>query len=358
MPACDIIIPIWNQPIRTARCLDSVRATTRDYRLILIDNGSDAPTRALLDRVAQADPARVTILRNAENLGFIKAVNQGLRASTAPYLCLLNNDTVTTPGWLEEMLRVTEQDPAIGLVNPSSNTLGCPPPSATPDAILAHAATLNDCRGQTREMSLTVGFCLLIRRAVLDEVGWLDERYGMGNYEDADLSLRALEAGYRCVQAVGAYVYHEEKVSFKLQPRWETAYRANQRMFHQRWGRTLRILWEYHRPAPLPGDYEPAMTRLLRRGHWLWYSADARVVPERVRRFTTAGPVAAGPAWRRQALWYVLKRRKKPVHLVVAHDPWLARWLRRLRPLHAATVLYQPTVKELEDQCQRLSRCP
>ncbi|MBI4227231.1 MAG: glycosyltransferase family 2 protein [Candidatus Omnitrophica bacterium] len=356
--ACDIIIPIWNQPARTRRCLESVRATTQDYRLLLIDNGSEAPTRQLLDDAARADPERMQLIRNAENLGFIKAVNQGLRASAAPYVCLLNNDTVTTPGWLEEMLRVMRQDPSIGLVNPNSNTLGCAPAAATPDGIRACAASLAPARGTTREMAMTVGFCLLIRRSVLNAVGLLDERYGMGNFEDADLSLRAVAAGYRCVQALGAYVYHEEKVSFKQQPRWEAAFRDNQRLFHQRWGRPLRILWEFHQPGPLPAIDAGLFVQLLRQGHWLWYSAGRGALPEEVTRFTTAGPIAAGARWRWRCLWYVLKRRKKPVHLVASHDVALTRWLRWLRPFHAAAVLWRPTAQELEAQCRRLSHCP
>lgn len=364
--ACEIIIPIWNQPVLTRRCLDSVRATTQDYRLILVDNGSEAPTRQLLDETAQADPHRVQIIRNAENLGFIKAVNQGLRASTAPSVCLLNNDTVTTPGWLKEMIRVTEQDPAIGLVNPSSNTLGYRPAQPTPDGILAYAETLAASRGQTREIAMAVGFCLLIKRAVVEAIGLLDERYGMGNFEDADFSLRAQAAGYRSVQAVGAYVYHEEKASFKHQAGWQTAFQANQRLFAQEWGRALRIVWEHHAPAPsLEPAWTQAVVRLLRRGHQFWISgaahesdtASGTVTPE-ILGYTSVSPLTTGRRWRWACLWYVMKRRKKPVDLVICHDRSLARWLHRLRPWHRATILARPTPEELEAACHRLSHSP
>lgn len=345
--ACDIIIPIWNQPALTRRCLDSLRGSTEDYRLLLIDNGSQAPTRELLEAAARMDPARVTVLRNADNLGFIKAVNQGMRASRAPYVCLLNNDTVVTPGWLPEMLAVADSDAAIGLVNPSSNTLGYCPAAATPEAILAYAASLAGSHGRTREMSMAVGFCLLIKRAVLDAVGLFDEGYGMGNFEDADFSLKAQAAGWRAVQAVGAYVYHEEKASFKRQAGWEEAFRTNQRAFHRRWGRSLRILWTARAPAP---DLTPTVIQLLRQGHQFWIRAEDGALAEEVRRYTSVSRLAANP------LWYVLKRRKKPVDLVISDDARLCCWLRWTRPLHRAAVLARPTPADVETACRSLSR--
>jgi len=358
-PVCDIIIPIWNQPALTQRCLESVAtATTTPYRLILIDNGSEVPTRELLAATARHDSNRVTVIRNEENLGFIKAVNQGVRASSAPAVCLLNNDTVVTPGWLETMLRVAEQDPAIGLVNPSSNTLGYRPPSATVEAIGAYAQQVVAPLGQqTRELATAIGFCLLITRAVLDTIGLFDERYGMGNFEDADFSKRAVHAGYRCVQALGAYVYHEEKASFKLRPGWEDGFRVNRELFEQRWGRPLRILWEAHDSDPtMAAAWTPIFLRLAREGHWLWYSAPDGLVPAAVRRYTNVQALEETNRWRLENLWFVLKRRKKPIDLVVAQDETLARWLALARPGHRAVLLRRPAPTEVEYQCQRLSR--
>jgi len=354
--ACDIIIPIWNQPGLTQRCLESVAAATEGYRLILVDNGSEAETRHLLEAAARRDPDRMQIIRNAENLGFIKAVNQGLRASRAPYICLLNNDTVVTPGWLTEMTAVAAHDAGIGLINPSSNTLGYTPDTPTPDGILAYAAALAASRGHTREIAMGVGFCLLIKRAVVDAVGLLDERYGMGNFEDADFSLRAQAAGWRCVQAVGAYVYHEEKASFKHQAGWQTAFQANQRLFAQQWGRALRIVWEHHDAGAAPGPtWTQAMVRLLRQGHQLWICAEHGTVAPEIHRYTSVSPLAAGPRWRPALLWYVLRRRRKPVDLVICHDRPLAQWLQWLRPWHRAAIVSRPTPEALEAACRRLS---
>lgn len=383
MSRCDIIIPIWNQPAFTRRCLESVAAATRaPYRLLLIDNGSEQETRGLLDDAARRDPERVQVLRNAENLGFIKAVNQGIRASTAPYVCLLNNDTVVMPGWLEEMVRVAESDPAIGLVNPQSTTFGSVPAQRTLDGIRAHAEAVARERGQTRELATAIGFCLVITRRLLETIGLFDEQYGMGNFEDADFTKRGLAAGFRAVLALGAYVYHEEKASFKHQRGWEAAFRANQQMFYRQWGRPLRIIWDA--PSDVAAEYwTPTLTRLMQAGHWVAYNPEDRAVAPEIRHHNMAGPLPPGRhwphhlvsalravfrmpplaanqvvEWRRACVWYILKRRKKPVDLVVTHDPGLARTLRWLAACHRATVLLRPTPDEVEQQCRRLSRCP
>src|SRR3990167_9235110 len=120
---CDIIIPVWNQLEFTKNCIDSISKNTRDFRLIIIDNASDSQTRDFLGALKdRGDP--ILLVRNEQNLGFVKAANQGMRLSDAPYICLLNNDTLVTAGWLEEMVSILEKNPNIGLLNPSSNTLG------------------------------------------------------------------------------------------------------------------------------------------------------------------------------------------------------------------------------------------
>ena len=100
---CDIIIPVWNQLTFTKDCLDSIFKNTVgvDYRIIIIDNASDDKTRDYLNGLKEARPNGITLIRNEKNLGFIKAVNQVIAASNAHYICLLNNDTLVTKGWLK-----------------------------------------------------------------------------------------------------------------------------------------------------------------------------------------------------------------------------------------------------------------
>ena len=122
---CDIIVLVWNQPALTRRCVESVLAHTRTpARLLLVDNGSDAPTQAYLASVASHGSVQVQTLRNDTNEGFARGMNRGLRASGAPWVCLLNNDTIVTPGWLTELPRATPAAASGSSEKPRMETAG------------------------------------------------------------------------------------------------------------------------------------------------------------------------------------------------------------------------------------------
>jgi len=111
----------------------------------------------------------------------------------------MNNDVVVTPGWLERMIAVAKSSPRIGIVGPMSNHISGPqqvPPVQYNEATLAGledfaAAFARAHAGQSQHVWRVVGFCMLIKRTVIDKIGGLDERYGLGNFEDDDFSLRA-----------------------------------------------------------------------------------------------------------------------------------------------------------------------
>ena len=346
---CDIVIPVWNQPEKTQRCLESILKQTREpVRLVLIDNGSQPPTRKLLEAFHQESAVPVHLIRNETNLGFIRATNQGIRACQGPWVCLLNNDTLVTAGWLTEMLKAATSDPRIGLVNPTSNSLGF----RTQAPIEEYAESLKSLTGQATDLSTALGFCLLARKSMFDEVGLLDEGFGMGNFEDDDLSRRVQAAGYRCVRACAAYVYHEEKTSFRHLPRSEKAFRENRQRFEQRWGRPLRILWALAGPVP-----KETALQLNAQGHWLCFVAAPETVPAEIsNRAQVTFLRTRGPAWRLPAALRLLLKRKKPFHLVISADPVWSRWVRRLRWLHRAEILDAPTEPEILERCRQLAR--
>ena len=229
---CDIIIPVWNQPGWTRRCLEAlVTGTDFPYRLILIDNGSEVETRTLLTDFCDRLGAQALLIRNGENVGFVKAVNQGLARSSGKYIVILNNDTLAYPGWLSEMIAVAESEPDIGLVNPASNNFKISPEEARhwngpPYSGLAKA----------------VGFCLLMKREILEEVGFLDEDYGVGFYEDTDLSRRVQRAGYRCVMSRRAYVHHEIGRTFNVRRDTGELMARARTIFCQKWGSPVKVM--------------------------------------------------------------------------------------------------------------------
>jgi len=145
---CDIIIPVHDRLELTKACVESIELTTRSpYRLILIDNGSLEETARYLEAYASCT-ANVALVRNEENLGWVKAANQGLARATGPFAVLMNNDTVVkTPDWLGRLIEVAESEPDIGLVNPRFD-VKMPVPSKRP------YLEVDFCRG----------YCLLITR--------------------------------------------------------------------------------------------------------------------------------------------------------------------------------------------------
>jgi GT2 family glycosyltransferase len=249
---CDIIIPIWNQPALTRRCLEGIGGKTRTpHRLILIDDGSEEDTRSFLESLAGGPSWNGILIRNEENLGFIRAVNQGLKASQAPYVCILNNDIVVTEGWLERMVEFAECHPEAGLLNPDQNH---DPGKPMPLDLEAFARSRVQDRGKWMELDHCTGGCLLVKREVIQKVGVLDEAYGAGYFEDNDYSRRAQQAGYRCFRLLDTYVWHDIGATFKRKQDREEGQKKNQTLYESRWGAPLRIIY----PVPEGVDFRRA----------------------------------------------------------------------------------------------------
>ncbi len=114
-PRVSIIIPAYNCVDMTRACLDSIAEHTRDvdYEIILVDDASD-PEAAAAFR-ALAGP-RTRLLRNETRQCYSYNNNQAARVARGEYLCLLNNDTLVTAGWLKAMVDVMEREPDIGVL--------------------------------------------------------------------------------------------------------------------------------------------------------------------------------------------------------------------------------------------------
>lgn len=192
----------------TQMCLTSIRQHTDNYELIVVDNGSTDGTVEYLQ--AQSD---IKLIRNERNLGFAKGCNQGLEIASGDAVLFLNNDTIVTPHWLSRMRKVLGADERIGIVGPVSNFVSgqqripasytnIPEMEAFAETHAQHNA--NVCI----EVRRVVGFCMLVGRKVLEDIGPFDERYGLGNFEDDDLCLRALGKGYRIFIAADSFVHH------------------------------------------------------------------------------------------------------------------------------------------------------
>ena len=213
---CSLVMPICNRVELTKDCLTALAGLKDqpEYELIIVDNGSTDGTTDFLRQLS----GDVRIIVNDENLGFAKACNQGAAAARGKYLVFLNNDTIPQPGWLAALVAEVDSHAEVGIVG--SKLL-------YPDGTVQHAGVVRDCArrlpyhiykgfagshpavNQRREFQIVTAACLLIRRALFDEVGRFDEEYVNG-FEDADLCLRVRERGYVVVYQPRSVVIHLE----------------------------------------------------------------------------------------------------------------------------------------------------
>ncbi len=334
---CDIIIPVWNQLNFTKKCIDSIlRNTHCPYRLIIVDNGSDNKTNRFLETL-QTRLNNVHLIRNEENLGFVKAVNQGLKTSDAPFICIMNNDTVATDGWLGEMVEVACADNQIGLVNPSSNNLG---QHIGSDTIDGYAAKLKPYRGQYIEMGSCIGFCMLIKRGLFEEIGYLDEIYREGNFDDTDYSRRTEEAGYLSVRAKGAYVYHHIKSSFLKVRDYEESFKKNQEIFNRRWGRPKRLLYIVTKDHGKLFDWMKDETiKKARSGNWVWLFFKKSEGPLQITDHSNVKSAYLPPIFFQLNCVVRILKKKKRFDSIYADDPELIERIKRFSKFHKAETM-------------------
>lgn len=245
----DIIIPVWNELEVTKLCIESIRRNTDiPYRLIIIDNGSDEETKKYLESLKEDKSMNILLIRNGENLGFVKAVNQGLKVSDAKYVCILNNDTIVTKGWLSKMVEFSENHPDIGAINPViKGKKGQDPP----ENIEEYCKRFEGGMGEYMEVDLCRGTCMLIKRGVIERVGFLDETYGLGYYEDNDYSRRIQLSGFKTVRLLDTVIWHFVEKSFSKRIDLSEITDRNRKIYESRWGKELVIIYPFPEVLPM-----------------------------------------------------------------------------------------------------------
>lgn len=239
----EIIIPIFDALDYVEKCLNSVVETVSfPYLLTLIDDGSSQEVAIWLDKFA-VDKPWVKVLHNQSNIGYTRAINRAVRESTGAAIVLLNSDTVVCSTWLEKLIYVAESDEKIGLVGPLSNAASWQSVPRLRDQDgnweineIPQNISLEDFVRKIESIEVSTypsapilnGFCLYIKRAVIETIGLFDEAafpYGYG--EENDYCIRAIDAGFDLRIAVNAYVYHAKTKSFGVERRTELIKGAN-----------------------------------------------------------------------------------------------------------------------------------
>ena len=213
-----IIIVTYESASTIEDCLASLLRTKLAIdEIIVVDNGSQDATVDLVSRLAVRDPS-IQLIRNGENLGFSKANNVGVVASSGETIVFANPDTVFFPGWRESFCKALA-DPKCGAVGPLSdvvagqqNVAGYPEISPGTAETIAKEVASKHAR-ELRETKMLIGFCLATRREVLQEAGLFDEAMFLGA-EDLECSWRLRCLGYNLQIALDVFVEHRHHVSF------------------------------------------------------------------------------------------------------------------------------------------------
>jgi GT2 family glycosyltransferase len=244
-PRVSILMVTHGNLALTRLCLASLQraAGPTRFEVIVVDNGSTDGTVELLLEVARSRLLPLTVIAEPDNRGFAASTNRAARAARGEILCLLNNDTVVTPGWLERLVAHLDRDGEVGLVGPVTNSCGNEAALGTPyhdlDGMFAFArAQMDRVDDRPRDLDMLSLFCAAIPRRLWDELGGLDERYQVGMFEDDDLSVAVRRAGRRVVLARDVFVHHYGGATFALlsRRRYLRVWWENRRRFEAKWG--------------------------------------------------------------------------------------------------------------------------
>jgi GT2 family glycosyltransferase len=231
----DIIVPTWNSEDYTIRCFESINKNTKDFLLIWVDNGSKKESRKKVEDYIDKAGMPCKKIFNEENLGFVKATNQGMKYAMqqqVEYLVLQNNDTEVFEGWLDELIKVAQSQENIGIVGPlASPSHGWQdinniykkrpdefpnPPKYNNNPEEYAEKIRKKYAGEKMEVYPNVAFfCTLVKRELVEKIGYLSEEFGIGFSDDDDYCARALEVGYKIYLAKNVFVFHNHRTTFK-----------------------------------------------------------------------------------------------------------------------------------------------
>lgn len=316
MANCSIVIPVHNRASLTQACLEALLAQDLgDAEILVVDDASSDETAEML--ASYGDRVRPVVLEG--NYGFAGACNQGVAASRGRHVVLLNNDTRPAPGWLAALIEHAEAHPQAGLV-------GCK--LLWPNGTVQHAGVAIDANkdvrhiymgfpgdhpavNRARPFQVVTAACLLVRRAVWDELGGLDEAFRNG-YEDVDFCLRANEHGHEVHYCPTSVVHHLESASRGYETEID---RANRELYRSRWANRVRS-----------DDLDFYVADGLIDLRYDWLSVDVAVSPQLgyARTDPDDNGVERMLSWRSRQCWDLIRENARLSMSTGAPSPWAA----------------------------------
>ena len=248
IPLVSIIVVTYNNLALTKDCINSILAHS-DYdniEVIIVDNAStDETVGYLRDLVAGRDNFK--LIANETNRGFAAANNQGLSVASGQYLTLLNNDTYVTGGWIQTLVNHLKRNGEIGIIGPVTNNIGNEAKIEIEYSDMEEMAERSSVYirfhlGDLKEIRTLAFFCVMIPRATFERVGFLDEVFGRGFFEDDDYCRRVEQEGLKIVLAEDVFVHHYLSASFDkiVQSERKELFLKNKAIYEKKWGPWVR----------------------------------------------------------------------------------------------------------------------
>lgn len=236
-PLLSIIILNYNGLRHLKPCLAKIRKNTpEDHEIIVFDNASNDGSIEFL----KTQPY-VILMASGSNIGCPPGRARALSAARGEFVVLLDNDTVVTSGWSTRFLAHARRVPELGIIGPRSNYVsGSQLVQGVPyknfDELEAFAVEWGaKHEGELLSAHRLVGFCMFIRRAVIEKIGNIDQSFGKFGFEDDDFTWRAIIAGFKVAVANDVFIHHTGGPQGKGDPGYNQQLLEAWEVFKRKW---------------------------------------------------------------------------------------------------------------------------
>jgi len=199
-----VILINWKKPVLTKRCWDFIHANAdSEYELIIIENENEDRNREIF--YSGFPLKRLKTISNKENVGFIKAANQGIKEAEGEFICLINNDALILSKFFKTYIENYKDK--VGVIGPMK--------------LFAEGVDFIE------------GSCFFIKKDLIESIGCFDERYGIGCFEDVDVCKTLQSKGYEILQ-IPFHYQHTHATTFGIEAKMKQT-EINRKIFREKW---------------------------------------------------------------------------------------------------------------------------